>query len=67
MNKNPLHRATPRHYAIFGLFLLFLIASLTGSVHLFAVGAIGALFIFPSDARGASDRHVPAKGAEQWR
>jgi len=52
MNNNPLHRATLRHYAIFGFCLLFLIARLTGSVHLFGVGAIGALFIFPSDATG---------------
>jgi hypothetical protein len=36
-----------RHCTILAIALLFLIAALTGSAHLFAIGAIGALVLFP--------------------
>jgi hypothetical protein len=36
-----------RHCAILAIALLFLIAALTGSARLFAIGAIGALVLFP--------------------
>ena len=44
-----LRRATLRHCALIVTFLLLLLATLTGSVHLFAIGAIGAFSSLPSD------------------
>jgi hypothetical protein len=47
MNNNPFRQGKARHCAIFGIFLLFVIATLTGSRHLFAIGAFSALVLFP--------------------
>ncbi len=43
MRNKPGHRGAPRHFLI-----LFVIATLTGSVHLFILGAIGALVVSPA-------------------
>ncbi len=48
MRNKPVRCGSPRHFLILPVLILFVIAALTGSVHLFILGAIGALVVSPA-------------------